>query len=285
MVGGLNPHAANPAAVGAVLRPGAAEQPQPGRSGGTGCCHPGQPAGRQQPGRRLLLLDVIPLSLGMETMGGLVERIVARNETIPCAMAQDFTTYMDGQTALALHVVQGERDLVATAAVWRALTLRGIPPMAAGAARIRVTFTIDADGLLKCVSARADQRCRGAYCRQTVLRLADDANRAACCKTALHRRDRHACARRGRGACRCRPHAAGHPGRAGSRWQTCSTPTSAPRSSMQVRQLRSARDVTDAARNSKRATQAWPKRPNPLPPMRMNRGIQRALSGKNIESI
>lgn len=231
----------------------------------------------------LLLLDVIPLSLGIETMGGLVERIVPRNETIPTAKAQDFTTYKDGQTALALHVVQGERDLVADCRSLARFELRGIPPMAAGAARIRVTFTVDADGLLN-VSAK--EQISGVEARIDVkpsYGLGDD-------QIARMLQDSFATAEADMKA-RALVEARVDGDRMLLATQSALAAdgdllSDAERAEIDalMAAVKAARPLEDAAL-IEAATQALAKGTEAFAAMRMNRGIQKALAGKNIETV
>jgi molecular chaperone HscA len=234
-------------------------------------------------GGDLLLLDVIPLSLGIETMGGLVERIVPRNETIPTAKAQDFTTYQDGQTALALHVVQGERDLVADCRSLARFELRGIPPMAAGAARIRVTFTVDADGLL---SVNAKEQISGVEAQIVVkpsYGLADD-------QIARMLQESFTTAQadiKARALVEARVD--------GDRMVLAIdsalaadgdllSPAELAQIEVQRHAVVQARALEDPAQ-IEAATQALAKGTEAFAAQRMNRGIQKALAGKNIESV
>ena len=235
------------------------------------------------PGGDLLLLDVIPLSLGIETMGGLVERIVPRNQTIPTAMAQDFTTYQDGQTALALHVVQGERDLVVDCRSLARLELRGIPPMAAGAARIRVSFTVDADGLL---SVSAKEQGSGVEARIDVkpsYGLTDD-------EIARMLQESFSTAQQDMQA-RALAEAQVDADRMILATQSALTADADLLSATERAQIDSlmagladARAHGDTA-TVEAATQALAKGTEAFAAQRMNRGIQKALSGKNIETV
>ncbi len=234
-------------------------------------------------GDDLLLLDVIPLSLGIETMGGLVERIVPRNQTIPTAMAQDFTTYKDGQTALALHVVQGERDLVADCRSLARFELRGIPPMVAGAARIRVTFTVNADGLL---SVNAHEQISGVQAKIDVkpsYGLSDD-------EVARMLQDSFLTAKQDMAA-RALAEAQVDADRMILATQSALAADADLLEADELAQidglmtgLAQARLHADAA-GVEAATQALAKGTESFAAQRMNRGIQKALAGKNIESI
>jgi molecular chaperone HscA len=231
----------------------------------------------------LLLLDVIPLSLGIETMGGLVERIVARNETIPTAKAQDFTTYKDGQTALAIHVVQGERDLVQDCRSLARFELRGIPPMAAGAARIRVTFTVDADGLL---SVNAKEQGSGVEARIDVkpsYGLSDD-------QIARMLQDGFATAAqdmRARAVVEARVDAdrmlIATQSALDADGDVLSGPERADIEALMA-DLARQRDADDAA-VIEAATQALAKGTEAFAAQRMNRGIRQALAGKNVQTL
>ena len=234
-------------------------------------------------GEDLLLLDVIPLSLGIETMGGLVERIVPRNQTIPTAMAQDFTTYQDGQTALALHVVQGERDLVADCRSLARFELRGIPPMVAGAARIRVTFTVDADGLLSVnakeqgsgVEARIDVKPSYGLSDEEIARMLQDSF-----STAQQDMQSRALAEAQLDADRM---ILATKSALAADADLLSTQECAQIDSLMAG-VAGARAHGDAAA-IEAATQALAKGTEAFAAQRMNRGIKQALAGKNIESV
>ena len=234
-------------------------------------------------GDELLLLDVIPLSLGIETMGGLVERIVPRNQTIPTAMAQDFTTYKDGQTALALHVLQGERDLVTDCRSLARFELRGIPPMAAGAARIRVTFTVDADGLL---SVSAKEQGSGVEAHIDVkpsYGLSDD-------DIARMLQDSFSTAQQDMAA-RALAEARVDADRMLLATQSALNADAdlldadeRSRIDLLMAAVAHAREHADAA-GIESANQALAKATENFAAQRMNRGIQKALAGKNIETV
>jgi molecular chaperone HscA len=235
------------------------------------------------PSGDLLLLDVIPLSLGIETMGGLVERIVPRNQTIPTAMAQDFTTYQDGQTALALHVLQGERDLVTDCRSLARFELRGFAPMAAGAARIRVTFTVDADGLLQVsakeqisgVEAQIDVKpSYGLSDDQIAQMLKDSFTTAESDMRARAVVEARVVAQRMLLATQSALSADGD-------LLSLSERTSIDVAMEKLRQI----STSDVAADIESGTKALANATEAFAAMRMNRGIANALAGKNIDTI
>jgi len=232
----------------------------------------------------LLLLDVIPLSLGIETMGGLVERIVPRNSAIPTALAQDFTTYQDGQTALALHVVQGERDLVVDCRSLARFELRGIPPMVAGAARIRVTFTVDADGLL---SVSAKEQGSGVEARVDVkpaYGLSDE-------QIATMLKDSFATAQQDmamRALVESRVDADRMIAATRSALQADGALLSAPELDAIESLIASLTEMikqSESAADIEAATDALAKGTEAFAALRMNQGIRKALSGKKLEEV
>ena len=239
-------------------------------------------AGNQGAGD-LLLLDVVPLSLGIETMGGLVERIIERNSPIPTARAQSFTTFQDGQTAMSIHVVQGERDLVADCRSLARFELRGIPPMVAGAARIQVTFTIDADGLLS-VEARED--ASGVEASVTVkpsYGLSDDEVTRMLGEGFGHAEDDMAARALREAQVDADRLLAAIASALAADGELLSAPE---RASIEraAAELRATRDSTDRAA-IERSLKALSESTEAFAAERMNRGIRRALAGRRVEDL
>lgn len=230
-----------------------------------------------------LLLDVTPLSLGIETYGGLTEKIIPRNSTLPTARAQEFTTFKDGQTAMSIHVVQGERDLVADCRSLAKFTLRGIPPMAAGAARIRVTFQVDADGLLS-VSAR--EQTTGAEAQIEVkpsYGLDDSVITQMLRDSMTHAQDD--------AAARARAEAVVEAESLISAIEAALALDGDLLDTAETADLQAALSALSSSLNHsstddiRAATQALSRSSDPLAERRMNRSIQRALTGQNIDNL
>jgi molecular chaperone HscA len=230
-----------------------------------------------------LLLDVIPLSLGIETMGGLVEKIIPRNSTIPAARAQEFTTFKDGQSAMAIHVVQGERELVSECRSLARFELRGIPPMAAGGARIRVTFQVDADGLLSVSAREATTGVEASVAVKPSYGLSDDQITRMLKDSIDHARDDvHARALREQQV-HAQSMIAATEAALASDGDLLSPEESKPIRAG-VEELRSLAAAADH-RAIKAAIDGLNRLTEPFAARRMDRSIQRALAGKKLEEL